>query len=78
MLSKLRKLLLVLVAAMLCTGCATAIPPVAVTVRSDVSCRAFGTVSWSPEDTVTTIHGVRRHNASYARICKRPTGKPLK
>jgi hypothetical protein len=66
---------------MLCSACATATPPVDVTVRSDVSCRAFNTVSWSPHDTVTTIHGVRRHNAAFTRIClrgKRTSQKALK
>jgi len=40
-----------------------------VTVRSDVSCRVYKRLTWSIDDTTTTINGIRRHNARYVRIC---------
>ncbi len=44
--------------------------PVNVSVKGDVSCKAFKYLSWSKKDTPKTIDGVRRHNAAYYRICK--------
>lgn len=37
---------------------------------SDVSCEAFGPLSWSREDTVTTAQGVREHNAAWMALCQ--------
>jgi len=59
----------------LLSGCAHQTPPVAVTVRSDVSCRVYKRLTWSIDDTTTTINGIRRHNARYVRICG-PNRKP--
>ena len=59
----------------LLSGCAHQTPPVAVTVRSDVSCRAFSRLTWSIDDTTNSINGIRRHNARYVRICG-PNRKP--
>jgi hypothetical protein len=77
----LRCPLLAAVLGVLCGGCATVTPTVAVNVRSDVSCRAFGPVSWSASDTTPTITGIRRHNAAFNRVCpkgKRPKTSNLK
>lgn len=41
-----------------------------VSVKGDVSCKAFRSITWSKKDTPKTIDGVRRHNAAYHRICK--------
>ena len=67
---------LIALIATLSSGCAQQTPPVAVTVRSDVSCRAYKRLTWSPDDTTLTITGILRHNARYIRLCGKR--KPLK
>ena len=48
-------------------GSAEKVQP-AVTV-ADNSCKAFGQITWSPDDTAVTSTQVRRHNRTYAELC---------
>lgn len=66
-----RVLAIVLIASV-SSGCAAVTPPVVVTVRSDVGCKAFKRLTWSPDDTTLTIDGIRRHNGRFNRLCRRP------
>lgn len=67
---------LIALIATLSSGCAHQTPPVAVTVRSDVSCKAYQRLTWSIDDTGPTITGILRHNARYTRLCGK--NRPLK
>lgn len=50
-------------------GCSNAEKaPLAVTVV-DNSCKAYGTITWSVDDTPETSTAVRRHNRTYAELC---------
>jgi len=44
--------------------------PIAVTTVT-TGCKAFRVIRWSPRDTAETVTDVRRHNASYRRLCRR-------
>lgn len=50
-------------------GCASS--PVKVQVRGDSYCSIAAPLSWVPADTQPTIHGIRRENAKFNRICRR-------
>jgi len=42
----------------------------AVTVKVvDNSCKAFGRLTWSVDDTVETATEIRRHNARFVKLC---------
>lgn len=62
------KLLALILSCFALAGCVQ--EPVNVSVKGDVSCKAFRYVTWSKQDTSKTIDGVRRHNAAYHRICR--------
>lgn len=52
------------------SACASAAKaPLAVTVASD-GCKAFKQLSWSVDDTPQTATEIRRHNRTYAELCR--------
>jgi hypothetical protein len=55
---------LLLATAAALAGCQTT-----ASVGTDVSCRAFGPIGWSRNDSVETVHQVRGHNAAWQAIC---------
>ena len=70
----LRACLPCLAIALISSGCAPATPPVEVTVATDVSCRVYRVITWSPDDTRQTIAEVRTHNAKHRTLCARGRG----
>lgn len=46
-------------------------PPLVVAHVVDNSCKAFGKISWSVNDTPETATEVRQHNARYNRLCQK-------
>ncbi len=53
------------------SGCASAPPAPPVVQVVDNSCKAFRYLSWDVDDTVETSTQVRRHNRTYAELCKK-------
>lgn len=39
------------------------------TAGTDVSCRAFGPITWSARDTAPTVRQIRGHNAAWDAVC---------
>lgn len=63
----------VIVACVMLTGCAGAIPEIA-----DSSCKSFKPISSSKADTEPTRRQIIAHNKVFDTICPEPKGAPAK